>query len=56
MPTASAHPTRRFFLASLALFAFSLVLSVTTVVTVFSVPLRTERAQAGRLRRLSPIR
>ena len=31
--------TRRLFLASLVLFAFSLVHSVTNVVTVFSVPL-----------------
>ncbi len=32
---------RRLFLASLVLFAFSLVFSVTNVVSVFSAPLRT---------------
>jgi hypothetical protein len=33
--------TRRLFLASLMFFAFSLVFSVTNVVTAFSAPLRT---------------
>ena len=41
MPITAPATTRRLFLASLVFFAFSLVLSVTNVVTVFSAPLRT---------------
>jgi hypothetical protein len=41
MPLTTPVTTRRLFLASLLFFAFSLVLSVTNVVTVFSAPLRT---------------
>lgn len=41
MPFSQSPTTRRLFLASLVLFAFSLVFSVTNVVTVLSAPLRT---------------
>ncbi len=41
MPLTTPPATRRLFLASLALFAVSLVFSVTNVVTVLSAPLRS---------------
>ena len=47
MPLATLPATRRLFLASLVFFAFSLVLSVTNVLTVFSAPLRTVSVPTG---------
>jgi hypothetical protein len=47
MPLAAPLATRRLFLASLVLFAFSLVFSVTNVVTVFSAPPRTVSVPTG---------
>ncbi len=49
MPLTTPPATRRFFLATLVFFVFSLVFSVTNVVTVLSAPLRSAVAVPQKL-------